>query len=60
MKIDREKMRLIGEAVTKREELRQVIRSTYSNESLAARFAVNVRTIEKLAALHRPAHEGAK
>ena len=57
MKIDREKMRQIGEAVQAREEMRQVIRSSYSNDALAKRFSVNVRTIEKLAALHRPSEK---
>lgn len=55
MKIDREKMRQIGEAVKAREEMRQVIRSSYSNDALAQRFGVNVRTIEKLVALFQPA-----
>jgi hypothetical protein len=59
MKIDREKMRQIGEAVQAREEMRQVIRASYSNEALAQRFNVNVRTVEKVAALHRPAAERA-
>lgn len=54
MKIDREKMRQIGEAVQVREEMRRVIRSSYSNEALAQRFGVNVRTIEKLVALFQP------
>jgi phage baseplate assembly protein W len=54
MKIDREKMLQIGEAVEKREEMRRIIRSNYGNDVLARRFGVNIRTIEKLAALHRP------
>ncbi len=56
MKIDREKMRQISEAVKKREEMRRIIRVNYGNDVLAHRFGVNIRTIEKLAALCRPEH----
>jgi hypothetical protein len=61
MKIDREKMRQIGEAVKERERMRQIIRASYGNDALAQRFGVNVRTIEKLAALHhnKTTHEPA-
>ena len=37
----------IREAVEKREELRQYIKQNLSNEALAERFNVHVRTIEK-------------
>ena len=53
MKIDREKMAAIGAAVEHRNALRDLIRKAYSNEALASRFGVNVRTIERLAALHK-------
>ena len=53
MKIDREKMRQINDAVFTRNWMRQVISDSYSNGALAQRFGVNVRTIEKLAALCR-------
>lgn len=53
MKIDRQKMREIGNAVQARDEMRRLIRTSYSNGALAKRFGVNVRTIEKLASLCR-------
>jgi len=53
MKIDREKMRQIEDAVQTREEMRRQIRTLYSDEALAQRLGVHVRTIEKLAALCR-------
>jgi hypothetical protein len=59
MKIDREKMRQIGEAVQTRESMRKAIHESFSNTALAQRFGVNVRTIEKLAALSRPEQEAA-
>lgn len=51
MKIDRDKIRQIGEAVQMREEMRHVIRETCGNDALAKRFGVNRRTIEKITAL---------
>jgi len=54
MKIDREKIAEINEAVEWRIAMRTAIRENYSNPALAARFGVNVRTIEKYAALCRP------
>lgn len=53
MKINQDKMRQIEAAVQTREAMRIVIRTDYSNDVLAQRFGVNVRTIEKLAALCR-------
>lgn len=48
MKIDREKMNQIGEAVKTREEMRQSIRATYSNDALAQRFGVTWSCIQRV------------